>query len=191
MDSECAKEEFVEKCKKRSSHGFQGCVNAGKGCNEHGYYLATYSPEGLCHECDLKQFPERYHGCFFCRYTIYLDSGMCTACEKGFRSWAKQVFSSYQRKSFENDIDMGLHVMSNNYKIPKVSFLIQEFPDLWATWPGFYAGDNKWIKPDPVELSSQIDVSDITWETRVTVIERELKKLGIEVYNDVQIFLIN
>jgi hypothetical protein len=81
---------------------------------------------------------------------------------------------------------MGLHEMMNNYEIPKVSFLTQKFPDFWATWPGFHAGDNKWLKPNPLELSAQI-VSDITWETKVTVIERELKKLGISIYNDVQI----
>lgn len=187
MESEYYKVEFAKTCKKKSTHGFQGCANFGKGCNEGGYYLASYSPEGLCHECELKQFPERFHGCFFCRYAIYLSSGMCMACSKGFTSWAENIFSSYKRKTFANDVVLGLHSMKNNYTIKKVSFLFQEFPDLWKSWPGFYAGDKKWLKPDPSEFKDKIDVSDITFETRINVIERELKKIGITIYGDVQI----
>lgn len=48
--------EFPKMCAARVAasnreHGFQGCVNLGKGCDFDGFYLATYSPEGECGKC--------------------------------------------------------------------------------------------------------------------------------------------
>lgn len=56
--------------------GFQGCANFGNGCEFDGFYLARYSKEGLCRKCEFKTFPERYHGCMFCRKAMPSGTGV-------------------------------------------------------------------------------------------------------------------
>jgi hypothetical protein len=84
MDSELYKIKVACKSRKKLTNGFQGCTNNGRGCDFDGFYLCTYSPEGLCKDCESKQFPERYHGCCFCRKAIKY-SLTCGNCEEGFR----------------------------------------------------------------------------------------------------------
>jgi hypothetical protein len=81
-DSEFQKMMVADRSRRSRTNGFQGCKNLGKGCDFDGFYLATYSPEGLCSKCELKEFPFRYQGCAFCgeaiRYSIF-----CWGCERG------------------------------------------------------------------------------------------------------------
>jgi len=55
--------EFVKKCELNRTRGFEGC----KECPFKGFYLCTYSTEGLCNDCEITKFPERYYPCPFCR----------------------------------------------------------------------------------------------------------------------------
>jgi hypothetical protein len=52
----------VDQSWRSRTNGFQGCKNLGRGCDFNGFYLATYSPGGLCGKCELKQFPDIYIG---------------------------------------------------------------------------------------------------------------------------------
>ena len=109
LDSEIAKEQCALRSGRLRINGYQGCVNYGKqiidtpegpldlgnACNFDGYYLAEYSREGLCSECEQKQFPERYHGCLFCRCPLKNDCGpSCLWCEVGFQKWGSKLFKS-------------------------------------------------------------------------------------------------
>src|SRR5580692_1228285 len=64
-DSEIEKIIFAERAKEKRTHGFEGCTNAE--CTRGCFYLQTYSPEGLCSDCEFAAYPERYVGCPFCR----------------------------------------------------------------------------------------------------------------------------
>lgn len=65
-DSEMAKMVFARNSAQRKIHGFQGCKNQ-KVCGFDGFYLAQYSPEGLCSDCEFNRFPDRFVACLFCR----------------------------------------------------------------------------------------------------------------------------
>jgi len=39
---------FAVNARLNKTNGFEGCKNFGHGCNEAGFYLETYSDEGLC-----------------------------------------------------------------------------------------------------------------------------------------------
>lgn len=201
MDSEINKLFFAEKCRKKGTHGFQGCVNFGKGCKESGYYLVTYSKEGLCHDCELKQFPERWYGCIFCRKAINFNNA-CHSCEQGFKSWASEFFKimkkhpkskineTEDRRSFIHDTRYVRYLITDNDQAQKLPFLVAERPDYWGQWPGFHVGGLKWVKPDPHDFDQPIDMSDMISENFIKVYVRELEKFGIFIYNDVQILPI-
>lgn len=208
-DSEWEKMSFAENAREKGTFGFQGCVNYGNGCDFAGFYLAHYSKEGLCHECELKQFPERFHGCFFCRCAMggYFNT-ICINCQIEFNSWALNLFYNKNQNSktttlvlikgpdetnnhkFYDLVKSGLGFLNfgkMSRKVKEVPFIHQRLAVYEKNWPGFYAGDNKWIKPDPFELKKNIDISDITWDTQRKVLKRELLKLGINVFKDIQI----
>lgn len=44
----------------------EGCKNK-HSCGNYGYASKVFSPEGLCKECEFKQYPERFVACPFCR----------------------------------------------------------------------------------------------------------------------------
>jgi len=48
------------------TNGFEGCINQEQ-CGHHGFYSQEYSKEGLCDECECRQFPDRFVACPFCR----------------------------------------------------------------------------------------------------------------------------
>jgi hypothetical protein len=53
----------VEKTRQDKIRGFECGANYGKSCNFHGFYAYRYSQEGLCNECELNEFLQRYHSC--------------------------------------------------------------------------------------------------------------------------------
>lgn len=81
--SEFAKMKRAQQSRRKQEDGFQGCVNKAT-CGFGGYYLAEYSPEGLCNDCELQRFPERYVACLFCRRPYHkinpAQKSGCTSC---------------------------------------------------------------------------------------------------------------
>jgi hypothetical protein len=205
MDSEWNKMRMACLCKINRNCGFEGCANLGKGCDFHGVYLYTYSPEGLCDNCEFKEFPERYHGCCFCRKALKFGL-ICYNCRKCFQKWAFDLFYNKNERSRStnscfalktddetNDwnlwqcVSNGIHRLTN-HSIPKLPFLIHERSSINNNhWPGFHLGNLQWRKFDPFHLKKSICIKDIKWDNSEDILQRELDKLGINIYNDVQV----
>jgi hypothetical protein len=185
-DSELIKMASAIASKNKKSDGFQGCKNYGKSCNFNGFYLAKYSPEGLCSNCELKEFPDRYYGCCFCGKAIdYYNS--CWSCRDGFSEWALNLFYNKNENSKYDIIRNGIYML--NTVIPKIKLPVRIAirAKINEKWLGFYEGDNQWIIPDPFELKNNIDISDICWENKFEVLKRELEKNGLYIYEEIQI----
>jgi hypothetical protein len=202
-DSEIEKMMVAERSKVSRANGFQGCVNFGNGCNFGGFYLATYSPEGYCSECELKYSPDKFHGCCFCGKAIEYG-GACWGCEEGLSEWLFNLFYNKNENSRStnsifaiatpdetNDWDLwqrvsnGIHCLKDElYKSSDVK--VRQLASLDNNWPGFRAENNSWYKPDPFTLNDNIDISDITWDNRSQVLLRELEKKGIYLNQEIQ-----
>lgn len=208
MDSEWRKMQIARSCSMNRTGGFEGCANLEKGCDFHGVYLYTYSQEGLCDNCEFKEFPERYHGCCFCRKSVKYGP-FCWGCRLSFQKWAFDLFYNKNEKSKStnscfaiktddetNDwtlwqnVGSGVHRLTYLYNQPKLPFLVNKQASTSNDdWPGFHLGNLQWIKLDPFDLKKRIMIADITWDNREAVLQRELQKLGINIYNDVQVDL--
>lgn len=103
-ESEFEKMEFAQKCARERRHGFEGCANKDK-CGFEGFYLAKYSPEGLCTECEFESYPERFIACPFCRrptqkYHESVLSSACLMCASTIRKLiVKKLNISNERKN--------------------------------------------------------------------------------------------
>jgi len=205
-DSEFEKTKFAMNSKQKKTNGFEGCANYGKGCDFRGFYCYKYSKEGLCDDCERKIFPERYSGCGFCGYMLKYG-GFCMGCKNGFQEWLFNLF--YNKNKFSKSTSMILEIPGPNEtddwklwqtvgngiyvviskseaKFPVRIFQNNKFD---SDWPGFYVGNNKHIRLDPFKLKSKINISDINWDNRDKIISRELQKLGICPFEDVQVDL--
>ena len=88
-DNEQEKRSFANNAGQARIPGLQGCKNK-KQCGNYGSYLQTYSPEGLCAQCEFKTFPERYAACPFCRAPMNICgaknfSVCCFCCVSGIQ----------------------------------------------------------------------------------------------------------
>lgn len=189
MDSELSKIEFALSSRQKRTNGFEGCANYGNGCDFAGFYTCTYSKEGLCDACELKQFPERYHGCCFCRKSIS-HGRMCHGCYKGFEKWLTNLFCDATAQGdwrFRQTVEQGIFRLTNDSSVKKLPWLIQQLANYDHEWPGFHLGELKWINIDPFPLQSKINIKDINWNNVKFVFERELNKLGIHLHEERQI----
>ena len=205
-DSDLRKMDIADACRRRRTDGFQGCKNYGYGCDFGGFYLACYSCEGLCANCELKQFPDRFNGCPFCGYVIR-HSTFCWECDHSFSEWLFNVFYNKNPSSrstmsiFDikndnetNDWNLWLCVITgirfliihNTHGVP---FRHMEFAYLSPSkqWKGFHTGNEQFTWIDPFEFKKHVDISDITWDNKEDVLMRELKKNGIRIYEEIQI----
>lgn len=201
---------IADRSRNDRTNGFQGCANRGRGCDARGFDLCIYSEDGLCSNCELKTFPDRYSGCGFCgkaiKYTLF-----CWNCHSHFSQWLFNLFYNKNNKSKSttscfkipsddetNDWKLWQIIGIGCYRIAR-TFIgenenmntnpIREFvePKMDGPWSGFYVGDGKYVKPDPFELKSKICISDITWENSKFIMLRELEKLQIFPYDVIQI----
>lgn len=200
-DSEFEKMIMADKCRHEKIHGFQGCKNYGKGCDFGGYYLAQYSPEGLCDACERTAYPERFNGCACCRRP-QKNPGFCMECRMGISEWLFHLFYNKNPKSKTtsscyitgidetNDwklgqiISIGTHSVCSNYDEKLIRSAFAPHSHL-ERWPGFFAGGHRWFIPKITD-KFQIDISDINWDNKNTVILRELEKNGIFLYEEIQ-----
>jgi hypothetical protein len=185
----------------RAKHGgipiFQKCINFGQGCKFGRFFDAHYSKEGLCEECEYAQFPSRVQGCLFCRLEVRYDTA-CAGCSYYFGEWAREWLGK-RTSSFREvaAIDQGIreameealtihHPTLHKELAEEKKKQIKASPiDTLNEWPGFYRGNGVWIKPDTRSIAA--DVSDITWENCKSVVVRELKRLGIDLFAEIQI----
>lgn len=203
-DSEIQKMNCADSCRRVGTGGFQGCANLGKGCDFRGFYLYRYSNEGLCDECELKTFPDRYKGCASCgkavKYTVF-----CRACQCGLADWLFNLFYNKNKNSLSTTscfaiktddetniwplwqrVGTGIHCITQKYK-PELPMRHRKESSMFDDiWPGFHQGDDKYVKPDPFILKAKIQIQDITWENKELVLIRELNKLKIYPHSAVQ-----
>lgn len=183
--------------------GFEGCRNNGISCNFNGFCGAFYSEEGLCYKCEFIEHSYRYHGCVFCGKAIKF-SAICSGCENGLQIFLFKLFYNLNEKSKSslcqhcigendnNDFNMWTRIKSGITGVCKRYFKlvgpirIFEEPALRSEWPGFHIGNNKWVTPDPFKIKNMIDISDIL-ENSNKVMIRELEKIGIHIFDDIQI----
>ena len=175
--------------RQQGTHGFQGCKNYGHGCDYGGFYLASYSGEGLCGDCELKQFPHRFRGCPFCGRAIRYST-FCWECSHSFSEWLFNVFYSKNPNS-ESSIKIGIYGLVNRstHKVPVRYMKRGRLPrfDNSDQWKGFHAGDEQYTWIDPFEFKKHVDISDITWDNKEDVLLRELEKNDIHIYEEIQI----
>ena len=96
------------------------------------------SKEGLCFNCEVINYPERFYGCVFCKRPIR-GRLCCDTCEDGFVTWIKdnihpvdvtsRMIRNSARSLVRKDPDEG-----NKHKF------IMRTEDSMFKWPGFYAG---------------------------------------------------
>lgn len=200
-DSEYEKIMMANKCRQEKIHGFQGCKNYGTKCDFGGFYLATYSPEGLCGDCERKEHPERYYGCGSCRM-MYRHGFFCWGCSGGISKWLFDLFYNKCEKSKSttscyypglnetNDwnlwqcIGHGIHSIVHTYDKSPVKPLYTSAPEMSMKWPGFYVGNYQWVTPKITK--EQIDIAGINWDNAESILLRELEKNGIFLYEDIQ-----
>jgi hypothetical protein len=191
LDNEVKKGLIADQCRRKKRGGFEGCKNYPEECSFAGFYHAQYSPEGLCSDCELKKFPDRYHGCNCCGYAINYHPHFCINCRNGIEDWLSAVLNYTKRDwKIKSNIDLGIHCVLNDRlgKNPYPPKRKLEHPPLSFDhkWKGFHKGNDSFIIPNIEQCANQVNINDITWENKEAVITRELEKLKINLYDSVQ-----
>ncbi len=150
--------------------GFNTCANCGKRDN----YYNHYSKEGLCKNCELNEYPERFYGCIFCRrpqrYEYY-----CLVCISGFSTWV-------EKNANIDEYLAASKLCYNDEKMIKNPFIKRDI-DFYDKWSGFYIGDNKWEIYDVKMKTNRA----VTFENSREVLEELLNENGIDIYAEIQL----
>ena len=192
IDREIQKEPQVNNSRRKKTRGFQGCKNK-EACGFTGFYLCTYSREGLCDECECEQFPERFHGCMFCRNKQKHNS-VCSTCKSGFEGYIKENVNFSHKRVYGQPTFRLSRRKSNHPFISANEFKELRFVELnrfTKEWPGFYAGineegDHQWVRPSLRENGENVTLT-VTWENCHEVLDEFLKEKGIYLENEIQI----
>jgi hypothetical protein len=183
--------------------GFEGCINyhsKKNKCQDGGYYLCEYSPEGECTNCEHISHPERFTGCIFCRRPFKYEGG-CPKCNGEFQKYMKNIFLENKNDfSDKQIIDQGsfqlyskntieFHLKNTHRKI------IPDFSNKYGEWKGFVSeytnGQYKHIIPTfTKEQINEVKIKEsrpLTWDNKDQVLLSYLLLLGIDLYDVVQI----
>lgn len=101
---------------------------------------SIFSPENLCIDCEIRTYPDRFHGCGFCKRPIR-EKFSCMICSSGFVEWVRNVIqpidslSMIIRQSAGGLLDRSIH----DLPIEHHKFIVRN-DDGYYKWPGFYAG---------------------------------------------------
>jgi hypothetical protein len=99
-----------------------------------------YCAEKLCLDCEIIFYPERFHGCSFCKRPIKYNS-CCTLCMCGFIDWIKQLINEKTTSKVASTVII-YHVknmLKNMNESLNNSFICRN-NDNFHKWPGFYCG---------------------------------------------------
>lgn len=179
------------RAKQEKKRGFEGCSDPD--CNFDGYYLCTYSKEGLCSDCEQEQFPDRYIGCLFCRNPCKVKNYVCLTCSAAFDKWIKNNAminvtdtDNVSNWTLQFNREMARHSILNSMNSANHSFIAQENKGFYD-WPGFYRGDNKW---EIIDVPFTVDVTLNELEDHECMGHKIVDKLaehGINLYSEIQI----
>lgn len=185
---------FARKSAKRRENGFEGCKNKEE-CGFKGFYLAKYSKEGLCSDCELKSYPERFYGCLFCRNAEKLKGYCCLKCYSGFTSYiGENIEFITDAISADSQASHRLTNTSISFKfIPRKELSTLPFVEhgkFTKKWPGFYCGKNEqgihsWIKPNFIKDGEKTKL-EVNWDNCHIVLNDFLKSNGITIEEEIQ-----
>lgn len=165
--------------------------------------------QGLCFDCEVLTFPERFHGCGFCKRPIR-EKFSCTICSLGFVEWVKDTIHPLDNTSrlIRGSAKDLLEKTIDDLPIEQHEF-IKRVNDSLYHWPGFYAGITNtfsssnsndgdteqkyfpvWIIPKLTERYD-IDYSQFKFDLKnfQRVLLDILKTNNINLYDDIQIDL--
>jgi hypothetical protein len=168
------------------------------------------SSENLCLKCEISEYPDRFHGCAFCRRPLR-NIFACSTCRIGFTEWIKDIIQP------DNVILSGIRNQAKNIvkRIIQSGFIenrefIYRERQMMFEWPGFYIGmtnitkdgESKfylptWIVPDNLIINSNIKSlsigNDLSNLTKFKVFEKRLitilEENNIYLFSNVQIDL--
>lgn len=169
------------------------------------------SPENLCLKCEISEYPDRFHGCAFCRRPLR-NIFACSTCRIGFAEWIKEVIQPdnlilsgirNQAKKIVNGIIQSGFIENREF-IHREKYMMFE-------WPGFYVGLSNlmengelgkfylptWIVPDKLTIGSNIKSLSISkdldrlkkfkmFEERLLLI---LEENNIHLFSNIQVDL--
>lgn len=198
-DSEYDKMVFARKSAHTKSNGFQGCVNLGRGCDFTGFYLCTYSPEGLCSDCECKTFPSRYTWCVFCGGRLPLSIGpACLSCTGNCKDWIVRSTTVIQDPDVEQRDEWGVkihvkiwaHSLFTRYARLKMQFPPRngELARLTSSkWPGFTTEGGGQVIPTDLKLEITVQ-GKMPWGSEgIPLLEDALKRADINILSTVQL----
>jgi hypothetical protein len=168
-----------------------------------------FSDEGMCLNCEILKYPERFHGCGFCKRPIR-EKFSCTICSDGFVEWIRRTINPTDGLSIALRYSASGLLSRNIYNTPIESNpFIMRPTDSYYKWPGFYAGlTNRFASPSASTSTNGLDqnffpvwiIPKLTkkYETKLSTIKKDslffqnilldiLKTNGIHMYCDVQI----
>ncbi len=120
--------------------------------------IKRFCDENLCLNCEIIEYPERFHGCGFCKRPIR-EKFSCTICTNGFNSWIrseiygsdalshmlrvsadslldiKTIFPSFFCKLYHKNSMESRGSNQHNFN----KFILRT-SDSYYKWPGFYSG---------------------------------------------------
>lgn len=103
--------------------------------------INIFSVEGLCIDCEIDMYPERFHGCGFCKRPIR-EKFCCTTCSNGFIDWVNNYVHPMTGLSEIIKWTASDLVNRTIYDLPEIEkhrFILRN-NDGYYKWPGFYAG---------------------------------------------------
>ena len=125
------------KCRRTEKDMMGRSTNTDKG-------IDIFSPEKLCIDCEIKSFPDRFHGCGFCKRPIR-EKFSCMICSSGFIDWVKDVINPVDHVSImlryaaKQLLNRTIHNQSGLPPMEHNQFILRT-DDGYYKWPGFYAG---------------------------------------------------
>lgn len=160
---------------------------------------------GLCFDCEVLTFPERFHGCGFCKRPIR-ERFSCTICSLGFVEWVKESIHPVDSTSKLIRLSAGNLLKKTIDDLPiEQHVFIKRTSDSFYHWPGFYAGTTNrfctgedddseqkyfpvWIIPK-LTVPYEIDYRSFKFDLKnfERVLFDILKTNNINLYRDVQI----
>lgn len=151
--------------------------------------IQIFCTEELCIDCEIKKYPERFHGCGFCKRPIR-ERFSCTICSEGFVEWVKtsmhpmDTLSEFVRRSASDLVNRSIYDL---YDLDNSQFIMRE-DDGYYKWPGFYAGiTNKFSRTTYNSSSIDKNEDDISINKNEDDISTNYKHFNIskEIFFDV------
>lgn len=137
-NSELKKELAAQRSWELNTDGFQGCVEC-----KHGFYLATYSKEGLCTSCEFIHFPQRFYPCPCCRRANSTShTFLCTSCDWELFRLKDSMNCKYFKWEIHQAVTLWKQKLATTVGLGESKTLGKS----WDKWLGFPVSANQWQK---------------------------------------------